>query len=94
MSDLDELRAELSARKLSCRQLAKLTGVSFATISRFLRGGMLTISNKEKIKAFCDGVPIYDTPDMWKQCYLESLIVQRKLLRHIERLEKEAKRDE
>lgn len=46
------LKIRMEKDGLSLRQLESLTGVSFATLSRFIRGSQPSVKSLENIKAF------------------------------------------
>jgi len=58
----NKLRAEIAKRGCGLRGVQALTGVSFSTISRFLRGADLLGSNLEKLEALCDGREVVIEP--------------------------------
>lgn len=54
----DKLRKVMEARQLSLRDVANRTGVSFSTISRFLRShGTINMTNYNRLDAWLNGTP-------------------------------------
>jgi len=54
----NELKKRMEAERLSQRDIQELTGVSFATISRYLRGNEITHANHHRIRAWLTGEPL------------------------------------
>jgi transcriptional regulator with XRE-family HTH domain len=53
-----QFRAKLEAEGLTLRRAEALCGVSFATLSRFMRGADLLASTSEKIKGWIAGTEL------------------------------------
>lgn len=53
-----EFDAKIKAESLSMRQAQELTGVSFSTISRFLRGDEITSTTYDRISAWISGTSL------------------------------------
>ena len=54
----DQVKRILEAKDMSLRQAEEITGVSFSTISRFIRGGEITSKLFYRLVAFSEGKPV------------------------------------
>lgn len=57
----NDLRHTMESKGIGLRGLAELTGVSFATLSRVLRGKAPDMRTLAKLEAFISGVPIEES---------------------------------
>lgn len=87
----ERFKEELQLKEVSLRQLSKILGISTPTLSRYARGiGAITRDNYNKLSRYFEAGEVIKTDSAsFKMCYIESLGVQRKLLRHIRQLEQE-----
>lgn len=63
------LRIAMELDRLSLRQLDELTGVSFSTLSRFLRGSEITHQNARRLEAWLSGEQIKESTPISKRVH-------------------------
>lgn len=63
------LKTAMELDALSLRQLDELTGVSFSTLSRFLRGAEITHGRARRIEAWLSGEQIRESTPISKRVH-------------------------